>query len=453
MNDRKKSISFSRRSALLLTSLAALGGVACGSDDGASSGKPESPAQPASPGAQTPAPNPPATGGTDGAGGTVAKQSQYLVSVREWVAGSEDLMSYFFTVPSLDGAVNYDLKKAQEAGFQGWIIGKELSPTFWIASQDEATIAKWTVGADGKFEKGAVLDFTGYGLFRTGYQAKNGAFVSPDRHYFVAYEGDVIVWNPEKMELVKKIPVGIADDGNLGAWSSLVKQGTDVLVTTFYVDNDDATKFGRKVRTAKIDTKTDTVSAPVESTRAQIAIPNSTSSNGTIYYGGRSTDGMVRAIYGAPSGYASQALRIVPAGTDFEATFNVNLSALVGGRPVGAFRLLNDQTALLDVWHPEEVTPVLADKSNADKVQIEKGYHTYKWTVGAPAAEKLPGEAYAQGLLDLTSSFATDGRLFGSELTEDPKTLTNSTYEITSTGARRLVFTGAGQVLGLLRVR
>ena len=119
---------------------------------------------------------------------------------------------------------------------------------------------------------------------------------------------------------------------------------------------------------------------------------------------------------------------------------------------VGGFRLVNDTTALLDVWHADEVPALKADKSNFDEVALAKGFHIWRWTIGAPTAELVPSAA-SNGLLDLTASFSVDGRLFGTSLTEDPKTLTNETFEILPSGEVRPALKGTGQVMGIVRIR
>jgi hypothetical protein len=70
----------------------------------------------------------------------------------------------------------------------------------------------------------------------------------------------------------------------------------------------------------------------------------------------------MRHYLGSDYGCGSCALQVQAQTADVDESFDVDLSKLVGGRSVGAYRLVDDSTALLDVWHDDEVTALNDDK-------------------------------------------------------------------------------------------
>jgi hypothetical protein len=131
----------------------------------------------------------------------------------------------------------------------------------------------------------------------------------------------------------------------------------------------------------------------------------------------------------------------------FDQGYDVDVSGLVGGRPVGTVRVLDDRTALLDVWHAELAPELAPDKSNFDDVANASAFRRWRWTLGAPQAEQLPGEPFASG--SLGDAFEVDGVSY----TTSYDGTTSRTSALTPSGEFGAGMTGPGQIVGMVRIR
>lgn len=394
-------------------------------------------------------------GCSDGAGesvtgeGGASASASYLIAAR--MTSPEGRRTYFVPVPSLDTGLVYDLDGAVEA-IDGWVFGQSGVASFWHAGQREATIARWNVGPDGAFERGDVLSFAQLGMNQVG-GARRSVFVAPDRAYFIeeTHPEEVIIWNPEAMTVIGTIPLGVEALGALEPRALLVGQGSRLLVTVQWRDLDSAT-WADHVRLLVVDPASDTVTSSSDDTRCGSLVPSGATADGSFYFSAESGGAPIRSLLGSPYGYASCVLRIAPDAATFDPAFSPDLVSLAGGRPVGAVLLLDERQALMDVWHQEDVDPLLPDASNWDDVRRQAGFRRWRLDTQANGAESVPGApAIAMGSLDELRRFALDGQQFVSELSEDSST--NLTSELLPSGELRARFSGPGQVVGLVRLR
>jgi hypothetical protein len=154
-------------------------------------------------------------------------------------------------------------------------------------------------------------------------------------------------------------------------------------------------------------------------------------------------------MLGDGRGVDSCSLRVVPPDSTFDRAYDVDLSALAGGRPAGSLFLVDDDTAFIRVWHSDLVTPLAADKSNWEEVLAEPGFLWWRWRIGdeqaTPIADQSPAASEATGL------FAVDGRKFVPRV--DANYTETTLDELDPTGALAPALRGPGNVWGIARVR
>ncbi|HTV17460.1 MAG TPA: hypothetical protein VMG12_02280 [Polyangiaceae bacterium] len=192
-------------------------------------------------------------------------------------------------------------------------------------------------------------------------------FVAPDRAYFIedAHPEEVIVWNPEAMAVIGTIPLGLDALGALQPGANLARHGSLLLAAAYWRDGD-GVNWGDHVRLLEIDPATDSVVAESDEARCRSLVPSGPTASGAYYFSAETTSAAVRAMLGDGFGYTPCLLRVAPDSGSFDASFFPDLQALNGGRPVGAVMLVDERSALLDVWHADEVTPIAPDGFDPD---------------------------------------------------------------------------------------
>jgi hypothetical protein len=435
-----------KRSAWVLCFLAA---AACGddADDGAGAADASS-ADAAIPAADAAADAAAAADSGAGDAATAAGEPLYVVSTGT-VAG-DDFIGYLATVPSLEPGAEYDLDDAAEIGTGSFIFGREREGAVYVASLAEPTITRWEIEGPGKFHKGKTVSFADLGFF-SAYLAASAPIFSDEKSYFVDDEQDqVVIWNPARMELIGTIPLGDEDDGALMPVpeGAIVARGDRLLVTVGWRDPDDTTHFGDHVRVVAIDTRTDGIVDSSTDERSVHAALSATKSDGTAFYSPFSLYAAYRGV-GDGHGAPSTLLRVAPDKSRFDAAYSVDLSELVGGRPAGDFTLLDDDVALIRVWHPELVDAV--DESTArDVIRSQAGFLWWRWQVGDGEAVQIEDQAPSS----LGSSLiAIDGKTYATSFLQEEDTTT--LVEITDEGEFVPVLHGPGQIVGsgVMRVR
>lgn len=143
------------------------------------------------------------------------------------------------------------------------------------------------------------------------------------------------------------------------------------------------------VRILAIDPATDTVTETTDDARCQSISPSGVTSDGTAYFSPWDYHAAVRGVFGVGYGSASCGLRVVPAGTKFDAGYTVDLSSLVGGKPAGGLHLTSDTEALIHVWN-SDLVPATPDTWGDDR--FKPGYTWYRWHLGDGTATPPPSQ-------------------------------------------------------------
>jgi hypothetical protein len=364
---------------LPLTLLAALAAAACSGDDVTNVSAPLTPDDGA-PGGDEPAPPlaPPEP----------EPDPLYVGAMR--VFNPEGSRGYLFATASLGADGEVDVSRAVEID-DAWVFG-DGGPDFFTATLFEPTLTRWHVSPEGRFERGITLNFSNEGIGGT-FAAASTPRISETKAYFVdSTSMQVVIWNPRDMELIGTIP--LPDEGvsaELEPRADLIVRGDRAFVTVFWYSLDSGLiEYGDFVRLIAIDTETDRIIETTDDERCPTSSPSGTDADGNTYFSPWDYHTAVRGVFGAGYGSASCGLRVVPAGSSFDQSYELDLSTLVGGRPAGSMSLISDSEALLHVWHEElvDVTP----ETWQDK-RFEPAYKWYRWQIGAPSAEELPDQA------------------------------------------------------------
>ncbi|HTV17459.1 MAG TPA: hypothetical protein VMG12_02275 [Polyangiaceae bacterium] len=427
---------------------ALLGVFACGDEATVLNGAPEAASNDTSDGprGEDPSDGTPAT--DTPSDGAANPSPLYVVSTG--IISGDDFLGYLATVPSLDAGTTFDLDRAVEVGAGAWIFSRPGDDSVFVASLLDATIVRWQVLGDARFERRETLDFGGVGL-STAYLAASAPIFSAEKSYFVDEDQDqVVIWNPARMELIGTIALGDENQGTLRPIpeGALLVQGDELLVTVGWRDPDDTSVYGDHVRLVRIDTTTDQIAGATTETRNSHEAFSAKASDGTSYFSPYSLYAAYTQI-GAGHGAPSVALRIQPPATSFDASYELDLSALVGGRPAGDFTLLDDQTALIRAWHPELVDPV-DPASWQDVLWNQAGFWWWRWHIGDAAATRI--ENQEPGALG-ASVFAMDDKIYSTRYAADLSSTT--LVEITPDGEFLPAMQGPGQFVGngVLRIR
>lgn len=382
----------------------------------------------------------------------VAAPPQYVVHTR-LNAGDDLQLSYLATTSSIEAGARLDLDRAVELdapdiGFAG-LVG---TPYVYTGSCTEPTITRWEVASDGSLREGPQLSFAPLGLADACIDSALGLY-SPQRAFYRPFQSaipEIVVWNPTTMEIVGTIELpGVEPEGELLPVVTLSTRSDRLFVTVFWEGGFDAdwTKFGDHVRVLEIDPESLEVLSSSDEPRCNSLSWTSATSDETAYFSPYSYNTTIRSVLGDERGAQSCGLRIVPPGSSFDQGYELDLSAIAGGRPAGDLVVLDDETAFLHVWHEELVSPLAADGSNWEDVIGENGFLWYKWPLGASTAERIPEQTPG----NFTVLVGVEDRKFVAHFSDDFSSTTLE--ELDASGAITPALSGAGQIFEVVRVR
>jgi hypothetical protein len=360
--------------------LAALGAAAC-SDSGAG-------------------PGPGATGGP-------------LYVVAPWVFTGDDSTAYVTTVPSLE-AGEVDLRNAIEYPNGAAVFGKSKQGDFYVAPFGQPIVERWSVAADGKFQKLGTVSFANLGIADAG----GAQVLSQGKAYFLGGR-EIVVWDPVQMKFLKTVPLPSLENGNFDPSAGMIALGDDrLLVYLHWTDPEEWTKWDEHSTHVVFDTRTDSVVSSVDEARCEMLEPfGRKTTDGKTYFSSDPAYQLLERAYGPAHGTRSCGLRLLNADGTFDPTFALDPSSLVGGRPAGTVTMVSDDMAFIDVFHPElaggEITP-----ENVDKASNSAAYRFWTWRLGDAEAKDVVVQS-PRTSSSLWQYVSEDGRVFVQDHTMD----------------------------------
>jgi hypothetical protein len=388
-------------------------------------------------------------GADDRVGVSVPPGPAYIVSTS--VSSGDDVQGFLVPVSSIAAGDTFGLDGAIEIP-ESTVSAPRADGVFYTAAMGEPRITRWQLGEDGRLVEGVSLSFGGLGVSRADVSAE--LFYSDEKAYFHDDASrQIVIWNPRAMSIIGTIPLDLdlPDAPALVPWLTLLVRPDRVFAVASWEEDFDAdwSRFGDRVRIVSIDPATDSVVESVDEPRCNYLLWAFSATDGTAYFSPLSYYAPIRSMLGAAAGIDNCSLRIVPPATTFDAGYSVDLDALAGGRPTGSLFLVNDQVAFIRVWHSELVSLLASDKSNWQDVLNEPGFQWWRWSIGSPAAELIPGQTPAAS--EATGLYRIGDRKFIPRVNEDYSATTLD--ELDPAGELRPTLSGPGNIWGVARIR
>jgi hypothetical protein len=339
----------------------------------------------------------------DSSGGAPAVEGEPVYALTSNVWGTDGAMGYLYTASSLsDGAP--DLDHAIEFPGGAWLSGRDGDPYVYVSSADGGpTITRWEVLENGKLVEGPTISFESLGL-TMGMRFATAPILSDTKAYLVDVEEHLIAtWNPREMTIGAVIELEVEARDGLPAWIPTVVLRDDKLFLTVVWEED--WRFGDSSRVIAIDTTTDEVVNTSDDTRCEQLAVGSLASDGTAYYSPYAHAPAARLVLGPEYGTRSCSIRVVPSGAAFDDGWDVDLSALAGGRPAGEFILASDEVGFFRAFYNDEVG--VTAENWQDKLGAPS-YRWWRWELGADHAEEVPD----QELTVEAAHYTVDGKTY-----------------------------------------
>ncbi|WP_437675088.1 hypothetical protein [Sorangium sp. So ce131] len=388
--------------------------------------------------------NPSGGGGGGGGGGSVdSGVPAFLIGTRVW--DDTSTTSYFQTVPSLEQGTEVDLAQALELPGSAKLYSLDELGWFAIGGGDAPTISRYTLDARGALEQeGASISLQPFGvqdLWPTMY------FVSPTKAYYPDRHGEqLIVWNPTTMEIAGRIALPeTTRDGYLALYGyASFLRGDKLLFSVGWFDWEQNDTILAETGLVVIDTATDTVARVDVDERC-----------GGITHAVETTSGDVVFVSSALAGAAHRldrlptepcALRVQKDADAFDKDYLQPLGELTDGAIAGEPIPGGGDSIFLRVFD-EDLATVEEDSVTWD-LTGQKAWRWWRWDTAAN--EAAPVDELSPGTSDV-SWFQIDGRVFGTETTDDYAETT--LIELTAEGGPKRGLTTPGFLHGVAKVR
>lgn len=177
----------------------------------------------------------------------------YIIGLR--VDSPEDRFIYFGAFPEVPNEEPSRDNMVELVG--SWQVTTAHGHVYtW--EQETGEITRWDVADDLSFTRGDTLSFAPQGI--TGWRYH--AFPSPNRAYTLGLEsGTIVVWNPEKMEIIEELRFDAPSDfEGMEAYPLSVFVRGKQIIAPMYGDNWDIEHIATRQVVGLIDTETDEVS-------------------------------------------------------------------------------------------------------------------------------------------------------------------------------------------------
>jgi hypothetical protein len=379
---------------------------------------------------------------SDGASDSGEGSSPDLYVLTSNVWGDDGATGYLYTVRSLASGTA-TLENAVEFPGGAWLYGRDGDRFVYVSSGESGPIiSRWEVTEDGRLREGPAISFTNLGLTQAP-RFGSAQILSDTKAYVVdSTQHLVATWNPRDMEVGPVIELEIEDRNGLPGWIPQPVLRNDTLLLTVVWEED--WKYGEASRLIAIDTTTDRVVETRDDARCEQLAIGSLDSEGTAYYSPYAHSSAARSVLGSEYGTRSCGLRIVPSGVIPDEGWEVDLSALAGGRPAGEFVLASDEVGFFRAYYADEIGVTRETWQDSQSVPA---FRWWRWEIGAPQAEEIPN----QELTVEAAHYVVDGKTYVGNPSADWAATT--IIEIDPNGALRDGLTVTGTPGGLVKVR
>ncbi|WP_437779138.1 hypothetical protein [Sorangium sp. So ce1097] len=381
-------------------------------------------------------------GGNGGGGSGGVSGPAFVVGTRIW--DDTSTTAYFHVVSSLDQGTEVDLSQALEVPGSAKLYGFEDIGWLAIGGGDAPTISRYTLDERGALEKGTSISLQPLGvqaLWPTLY------FVSPTKVYYPDRDNEqLIILNPTTMEVEGRIDLPeTARQGYraLYGYGSILR-GDSLLFSVGWFDWEQNDTVLEETGLVVIDTTTDTlVRVDVDERCGGITQPVETAS-GDAYFVSSALAGAAHRLERLPT--APCALRVQKDADAFDQDYLQALAELTDGAIAGEPIPGGGDTVFLRVFD-ERAATIEADSVTWD-LTGQKVWQWWRWDTATGEASRI------DELSPMTSDvlwFQVDGRVFGTETTDDYAEST--LIELTAEGGPKRGLTTPGFLHGVAKVR
>ncbi len=341
-----------------------------------------------------------------------ATSSAPVYAISTNVFSPEGITGYLAVVPSLDASTEMDLGQAIEFPGGANAVGFDGDTSVYVGLWSSPIVERWDLQADGTFARGPVVSFAHLGV-ATADPVAFTDLASRTKSYFTDDTGrQLVIWNPEQMTALGTVLLPLENEGALvpRLMNYLTIRQGNVLVNSFMNDPDDWTKYSDRSRLLSVDTTTDTVTGVDEWVGCEKVQLAGQTSDGTAYYTADNARTFARYALGPNFGAAACSLRVIPPGAEFDEGYDVDLTSLVGGRPVaGDLVIVSDRMAFVRVWHDEDSDRVVTPENFSDVYSSVRAFRYWSWELGSAQAHLIENQTPQASYGD---KFQVDGRTF-----------------------------------------
>lgn len=221
-----------------------------------------------------------------------------------------------------------------------------------------------------------------------------------------------------------------------------------MLVNSFMNDPDDDVRYSDRSRLIAIDRATDEVASVDEWVGCEKMQLAGQTSDGTAYYTADTGRVLERYVFGPEFGAAPCGLRVVPPGLTFDEGYDVDLSELVGGRPVaGDLMVVSDTGAFLRAWHDEDVDQEVTPENFVEARARVRAFRWWYWELGSSTATEITNQTTHGSFAD---RFTVAGRTFVADNTTLDENGDAVLTELLPSGELRPAMTVKGQLGGTI---
>jgi hypothetical protein len=305
----------------------------------------------------------------------------YAVSSR--ILGLEDEALYVTLLPSLDEG-EVDPSSGIEFTGGASVFGEPRSGLVYVAPYTSPIVERWRLTDSDRLERDGTVSFANLGL----ESAATGQVFSQGKAYFLA-NGELVMWDPVSMELLDTFPIPELEytgEGEYEPNASIVALGAEsILIFGHWADVDEWNRWADHATQVVFDTKTNEVIRAFDEPRSEMLEPyGKRTSDGNTYFSSDPAYQTDAVTFGDEYGSRPIALRMKNGASAFDPSFELDVSALVGGRPSGIVTPVSDTTFFIDVLHTELLERPLEDPTWFE--DAPPAYRYWIWHPGDPVA-------------------------------------------------------------------
>ena len=356
--------------------------------------------------------------------------------------GSTGTTSYISLLPSLETQADLKLSAAQE--FPGYTPADPSDGALFVGSGEAPTFTRYDVDDAGGWINEGTISFAKY----TSLPMVGSVYVTPTKSYAPVNTTGHVIWDPEAIAITGEIagPAEIPQvrDGGLLVQRSYGNEVRDGKVfQPYYFSSADFHSYVGISQISVIDSATDQVTGVLDVGCPHFHVSSHDDAGNLYFSNGQGSISAAVLVADQPKNCFA---RIKRGETTVDPTFTTFFKDLTGDREGSNFYYLNDQIALINVYHAERDN-ITAATTQAD-VDYSPNYHLWTVDLRTMQAQPLAGLDFGGGQF---AAFRIDDRTFLAIPAADYAS--TAVYEVLASGTAEKRFETEGWTFKMFRVR